>query len=855
MANELLVGVKIGAVLSGTFQAAFASARGTGVRLGQVADELKAKHARLGEVMARAMAHPTRNVGQLRQQYERLGQTIDQIRLKQEKLAASMARGEALKVARTDLRGQAMEAIGTGVALGAPVVQSVRLAAGFQDQVKDTAITGEFSSAEEARLATTIRESALKWNQTQTEVARGTSVLVAGGIQNAKALEAYAPVMAKAATATRASMDDLGSVVIALRDNLKIGEDGFEGALNMLAYAGKRGQFEIRDMAKWLPELSPTFADLGVTGKEAVAEIGAALQIARKGAGNNDAAANNFRNFLAKLTAPDTIKDFAKANIDLKTSMTLLRAQGFTPVEAMLQTIMQYLGTKSPQAADQFLSAMKLKDDKERQAALDRLSEAYKLGELFQDMQAMSFIRPAIANMGEMQDIKQGSMGAADKGLLDADFNRRMEGASEQFKAFKIGVMDVGITIGDALLPPLTELLQEIRPGIKAFGDWAKEHPGLIKGVIGLVGGLIAGKVAIIAMKYGINLLLSPFTAMGTALHAVTGKWLYFKGMLQAGRFAPILSGLRALASGALAVGRFLIPFGQGLLMAFGGPLMLAGKGALFLGRLLVGNLAAGLRIAGQAALWFGRALLMNPIGLAVTAIAGGAYLIYRNWDRLKPWFLRLWAGIRSLIGTAWEGIKGAFFSFHPLGILLKNWQPLTTWFRGLPAQFAAYGRDIINGLVNGIQGLINKPVEAITSMGASIRDKFKSLLGIKSPSRVFAELGINLAEGAAAGVSSDATWRSVRSPAWRWPPRQLGENQNSRHLTWGRSVRKPWQPPCRRSPRPCRPPCPRFSRTSSGFSARMTPAARRPTLPSESARRGRRCPARPLRRVPRAGL
>ena len=41
MANELLVGVKIGAVLSGTFQAAFASARGTSLKLGQAADELR----------------------------------------------------------------------------------------------------------------------------------------------------------------------------------------------------------------------------------------------------------------------------------------------------------------------------------------------------------------------------------------------------------------------------------------------------------------------------------------------------------------------------------------------------------------------------------------------------------------------------------------------------------------------------------------------------------------------------------------------------------------------------------------------------------------------------------------------
>lgn len=722
MANELLVGVKIGAVLSGTFQAAFASARGTSLKLGQAADELRVKHARLGEVMARAMSHPTRNVGELRRQYERLGQTIDQLRAKQEKLAASMARGEALKAARADLRGQAMETAGTAIALGAPVVQSVRLAAGFQDQMRDIAITGEFTKAEEARISGTVRESATRWNQTQAEIGRGLGVLVAGGIQDAKALEYYAPIMAKAATATRASMDDLGSVAIALKDNLKVGEEGFEGALNMLAYAGKRGQFEIRDMAKWLPALSPSFQALGVTGKEAVAEIGAALQIARKGAGSNDEAANNFKNFLQKITAPDTLKDFEKAGIDLKGSMMNLRAQGLTPVQSMLAIITQYMQSKGPAAAGQFQQAMAIKDDKEREAALQRLSEAYKLGELFQDMQAMSFIRPAIANQGEMKDIKQGSMDAGDKGLLDADFKKRMEGATEQFKAFKIGVMDIGITIGDALLPPLTELLQELKPGIKAFGDWAKEHPGLIKGVIGLVGGLLAGKMAFIGIKYGLNLVLSPFNALTTSITAVSGKWTLLRAMWQAGRFAPAIAGLRSLGGGFLVVGRFLVPFGQGLLMTFGAPLMLVGRGALFLGRLLVSNLVPGLRLAGQAVLWLGRAMLLNPIGLAVTAIGVAAYLVWKNWDKVK-------------------------------GAVMAGWN----WMKGMKNQFFSAGADLINGLVNGVTSKLTAARDSIVSFGSSIKGWFTSTLGIKSPSRVFMGFGDNIAQGAALGVTRSA--------------------------------------------------------------------------------------------------
>lgn len=41
----------------------------------------------------------------------------------------------------------------------------------------------------------------------------------------------------------------------------------------------------------------------------------------------------------------------------------------------------------------------------------------------------------------------------------------------------------------------------------------------------------------------------------------------------------------------------------------------------------------------GRGLLFIGRALLLNPIGLAITAIAGGAYLIYKNWDKLVNWW------------------------------------------------------------------------------------------------------------------------------------------------------------------------------------------------------------------------
>lgn len=732
MANELLVGVKIGAVLSGTFQSAFASARGTSLKLGQAADELRVKHARLGDVMARAMSHPTRNVGELRRQYERLGQTIDQLRAKQEKLAASMARGEALKAARADLRGQAMETAGTALALGAPVVKSVQLAASYQDAIKDIAITGELSRNEELKLGQTIRDAALRYNQTQFEIAKGVGVLIAEGMDPAKA-ERQAGMLAKTATATRATFEDLARMNVSFD---LLGVKNMELAFNQAAKGGKQGSFELRDMAKWFPALGGAMKSLGVVGNEAVVNMASRLQIARRTAGSNDEAANNFKNFLSKLTSPDTQKDFEKVGINLKERLLETARNGLDPVEAGVNIIMSKMKDSAPGAAleMQKLSAelANIKDPAERAAEMERrrgfieaLGQRSGLGELFQDMQAMSYLLAELQNRNDLKKIMDETrtgMGKGGKAQIDEDFKKRMEGATEQFKAFKIGVMDIGITIGDALLPPLTELLQELKPGIKAFGDWAKEHPGLIKGVIGLVGGLLAGKMAFIGIKYGINLVLSPFNALRTSITALSGKWTLLRAMWQAGRFAPAIAGLRSIGSGILAVGRFLVPFGQGLLMTFGAPLMLVGRGALFLGRLLVGNLVPGLRLAGQAVLWLGRAMLLNPIGLAVTAIGVAAYLVWKNWDKVK-------------------------------GAVMAGWN----WLKGVKNQFFAAGADLINGLVNGVTSKLTAARDSIVSFGSSIKGWFADTLGIKSPSRVFMGFGDNIAQGAAIGIGRSA--------------------------------------------------------------------------------------------------
>ncbi|WP_256664073.1 MULTISPECIES: phage tail tape measure protein [unclassified Pseudomonas] len=730
------MGLKIGGVVSGSFNAAFGSAKSTVQQLSRATDGLTAKQQAIGNALSAALARGGTGLVQLRQQYTSVGIAIDQLKAKQDSLTASIERGDALRTKRRELRGQAMEVIGTGVALGAPVVRSFNTAVDFQDQTRDIAITGGFNPAQEQRLSLAMRGAALRWNQTQTDVANGTAILIAGGIDNLKELTEYAPVMAKTATATRASMNDLGSVAIALSENLGIGAAGLERSMNMLAFAGKSGQFELADMAKWLPQLTPQFAALGMTGERAVAEIGASLQIARRGAGSNDEAANNYKNFLSKLTAPETLKAFEKAGIDLKRSMKNLVSEGLSPAQAMLNILTAHLGRKAPAAAAEYGKALNIKDEQERQTALARLDEAYKLGALFADQQVLSFVRPALANQQDLASIEQGSKSAADQGLLDQDWAKRMGSSKEQLKELRNNLTDIGLSVGSALLPAIVDVSRAVVPLMRSFSAWSEQHPDLIRGLVGLVGGLLLGKLAFIGVAYGAQLVMAPFVAMTTTVTALSAKWALLRGLWQTGTFAPLITRLSRIGGGLLKVAR----------------------GALFLGKMLGGTLLVGLKLAGQAVLWLGRALMLNPIGLLITGIALAAYLIYRHWAPIKAFFTGLWGEVTTGFSGGLSGIVGLLVNFSPVGWFYRAFAGVMSYFGiELPGTFTEFGGLLVTGLVNGISNRAGALKDSVVGIGSSVKGWFTETLGIESPSRVFIGYGANISEGAALGIHAQA--------------------------------------------------------------------------------------------------
>ena len=211
-------------------------------------------------------------------------------------------------------------------------------------------------------------------------------------------------------------------------------------------------------------------------------------------------------------------------------------------------------------------------------------------------------------------------------------------------------------------------------------------------------------------------------------------------------------TGIALLAVGGLALALAALLGPMALVKLSLGYLLIHASG----GAGIFSRLAGGVRLLGSAFLWLSRAMLLNPIGLVISAIMGLAalaWLVYRQWDKIGPWFTGLWESIRNKAIQAGRGMADYFLNWTLPGLIIQHWNSIKTFMSGLVSNFMRLGGQIMQGLINGFLGGLGLLKQAINGVGGSAIGWFKEKLGIHSPSRVFAELGGYTMQGLAQGI------------------------------------------------------------------------------------------------------
>ncbi|MDP4545899.1 phage tail tape measure protein [Psychrobacter faecalis] len=359
-------------------------------------------------------------------------------------------------------------------------------------------------------------------------------------------------------------------------------------------------------------------------------------------------------------------------------------------------------------------------------------------------------------------------------GSMDVEFEKISATSANKMVLIKNNIDGVVASLGDAFIPALNELLLKMTPMVAIVGTWVSANPELIQQIT-LIGGSLVGTV------FGLKLAVDGFTAAKTT---VDGLKLAYAALGTTMGLTVLGLGI-LLATGALVYQNWdeikrvvsenqpaFIALGVAVsaltvaLIAANAPLILlkvqAAAAAVQAGVMTVAtaswSVAAGV---GAAATWtFNAALavLTSPILAVVAAIAlitAGGYLVVKNWAAisagLNAEFNKIKSYVLNTVATMQAAWDRGVANTRAAIINIKN--SIVTTLKELPGRMLQVGRDIVNGLIDGIKQGASGVATAIGSMASSAVAKAKSVLDIRSPSRVMKKVGEQTAEGMALGI------------------------------------------------------------------------------------------------------
>lgn len=490
--------------------------------------------------------------------------------------AASSISG--LSGAVRDLGASLMAQVAAAVAFQ----QVVRTAADFETTLSDIGKTADTTDAKLASIADTLaRMSApTRTNLAPSVLAAGLQDLVAQGLELDAAV-ASLESLGKVAVATNSELTDVTKTGFQLQSALKIKPTELKATFDALAYAGKQGAFELKDMAQFMPTIASAATTLGITGKDGAIALAGMMQMVRKDAPGSAEAATRLTDALLKMTAPETTKNFKKFGVDIESVLKNAVKQGINPMDAAIKELIRVTG------GDQF-----------------------KLSQIFGDKEAKLAIQALMKYRQEYEQLKKEAGGGAAAGTVQRDFEKSLQTFNQQLATLQGAGERLGIALGGALLPVVSKLIGDLvgfANAVTAVVNAINQLPAPVKngaaelirlGVQVLlldkaIKGVIALRAAFTAAMAGMGgsaaAAVVPTTAIGTAIKGAGTS---------AATATPLVAGLRAALQSLATLG----------IVTVGINLVVTGLQEFFAAQAEISKLRGERRAGGAAAIFGGSA-------------------------------------------------------------------------------------------------------------------------------------------------------------------------------------------------------------------------------------------------------
>lgn len=402
---------------------------------------------------------------------------------------------------------------------------------------------------------------------TKEDALGALDTMLASGAVKAETAMKLLPTLQKGATATGASTDDLAKIAISAMQQFDIGEDKIGEVLDKAVAAGQAGNFELADMARWLPQQMAAGKSAGLKGMSGFEALLVANQQARVTAGTSDEAGNNLVNLLAKLTSKETSDRFRKLDIkgkdgkdhgvDFIASMEAQKKKGKNSIEAFMSIMDQVIGQDGKyQALQKKLKSAKKEDQAQVLNEMTNLVEGTAIGQIISDRQAL------MALLGIRNNV---SLGKEVKESLD-----KSEGAVETSHAVikdtnSYKVEDAKNNVDFAQMEGMKGFNDALGDVSVKIAEYAKAYPDLTGKVVtaGTVVAALsaaaitaAGSLRLLGGKGGLGLGVGDVLSKGAGVTGAAGGVATAANTAKMGRLAKFgRGGLPLLVFGAMLEG------------------------------------------------------------------------------------------------------------------------------------------------------------------------------------------------------------------------------------------------------------------------------------------------------------